>query len=336
MHSHIQKRIALLLEAGDGTDRASRLVDGVLITLISLNVAAIILESVESIRLQHASTLEAFEYFSVAVFSLEYVLRTWSITCTSNPQFQHPFFGRLRYMFTFGALVDLIAILPFYLGFFFSLDLRFLRALRIIRILKISRYSETLSMILNVFKDEGQAFVAAFFLLFVLLILTSSGIYLIEGEVQPEAFGSIPAAMWWAMATLTTVGYGDVTPITPIGKLFGGCITIISIGTVALPAGILASGFTDQLRRNRETYNEEMAEALEDGFLTTHESDHLDEMREFLGLSEEDATLIYKASFRQHQEFEHLGLSADHPVCPQCHQLMKGNSPSDSSDIRIQ
>jgi len=317
MYSAVQKRITDLLEVGQNKDTASQLVDGLLIVFISLNVVAVVLESVNFLRETYYEPLLWFEYLSVGVFTIEYVLRVWSIPRSREEKFRNPITGRLRYMVTFMALVDLIAILPFFLGYFLSVDLRFLRAVRVIRILKISRYSSTLSMILNVFKEESHAFVAAFFLLFVLLILTSSGIYLIEGKIQPEAFGSIPAAMWWAMATLTTVGYGDVTPITPLGKLFGGCITIIGIGTVALPAGILASGFSEQLRRNRAAFSEEVSEALEDGVVSADEQIQLETMRETLGLSSEEADLILRNRVRHQQE--HLEtVEEDFVACPHC------------------
>lgn len=310
--NNLQTRIADLLEVGPVENAASQLVDGLLILLISLNVVAIVLESVDSIGVAYAEQFMWFEYFSVTAFSLEYLARVWSIPSSQQKRFQRPVAGRLRYMMTFGAIVDLVAIAPFFLSVFFNIDLRFLRVVRVIRILKISRYSSTLSMILEVFKEERHAFAAAFFLLLVLLVLTSSGIYLIEGEIQPEVFGSIPASMWWAMATLTTVGYGDVTPITPLGKLFGGCITIISIGTVALPAGILASGFTDQLRRAREIYNQEVAIALEDGEVTVDESRLLEARRESLGLTSEDAELIYRTFLRhQHETSRDKGNSVD-------------------------
>ena len=142
--------------------------------------------------------------------------------------------------------------------FFMSIDLRFLRVIRLLRIFKLTRYSGAMNLVLSVFKEEASAFFAAFFVLLMLLILASSGIYLLEHEVQPDNFGTIPDAMWWAMATLTTVGYGDVVPITPIGKLFGGFITIIGMGMVALPAGILASGFADQVHRRRTEYTEQI------------------------------------------------------------------------------
>jgi voltage-gated potassium channel len=191
-------------------------------------------------------------------------------------------------------------------------DLRFLRVVRLLRILKLTRYSATMQSILQVFRDESNAFVATFCMLLVILVLASSGIYVFEHQVQPEKFGSIPDAMWWAMATLTTVGYGDVTPITAWGKLFGGFITLVSIGVVALPAGILASGFTNLMQKNRNAYENKLAEALADGVVSEGEQDELEELRQRLDISLQDAADVYRIFLRNHPRSAHC--------CPHCQQ----------------
>jgi voltage-gated potassium channel len=147
---------------------------------------------------------------------------------------------------------------------FFSVDLRFLRALRLVRVFKLTRYSSSMTLLLKVLRDEAQSFGAAFFILIIVLIFASSGIYLFEHEVQPESFGNIPQAVWWSVSTLATVGYGDVIPFTVGGKIFGIVIMIIGIGIVALPAGILASAFSEQMRLRRVEYEELAQEILED------------------------------------------------------------------------
>lgn len=291
-------RIAQILQVSIGSDRASRLVDLFLIVLICLNVLAVVMDSVTSFSQRYRSHLDLFELFSVTVFTIEYLLRVWSAIDLEPHPSRHPFWSRLRYMCSPMALIDLLAILPFYLMVFINVDLRFLRVVRILRVFKLTRYSGAMSAILNVLQEESSSFLAAFFVLFILLILTSSGIYLLEQDVQPQAFGSIPDAMWWAMATLTTVGYGDVTPITAGGKFFGGCITIIGMGMVALPAGILASGFSDQLRRRREEYNLKLDEALSDGIITIDEEKELNQLRQQLDLNQDDAKLLWEAASR--------------------------------------
>jgi voltage-gated potassium channel len=188
------------------------------------------------------------------------------------------------------ALIDLAAIAPFYLQILLpGMDLRFLRVLRMLRILKITRYSLAMNVLLGVLHKEREAFIAVFTILIMVLIMVSCGIHLVEGHIQPEAFGSIPDSMWWALATLTTVGYGDVAPITPLGKIFGAMVMIIGIGIIALPAGILASSFSEILRRRQQEFRLSVKKAMEDGEISDAEAEELNKIREELNLSEEDS-----------------------------------------------
>ena len=267
----MRARICQILEPGRVDDQTGRWFDIFIVSLISLNIFAIIFGSVASIYERFANYFDLFELFSVAVFSIEYVLRIWSIVDHESGKYAAPLKGRLAFSLTPLAIVDLLAILPFYLGMFINLDLRFLRALRLLRIFKLTRYSPAMSLLLKVLRDEMQAFAAAFFILLVILVLASSGIYLFEHKAQPEAFSSIPQSIWWAVSTLTTVGYGDVTPITVGGKIFGTVIMVLGIGMVALPAGILASAFSEQVRLRRREYEVLAKEALRDGQITQQE-----------------------------------------------------------------
>ncbi|MDX1763847.1 MAG: ion transporter [bacterium] len=245
----VRKRTFRVLEKASGGDRLSRWVDLFLIALIMLNVVVVILETVAPLKSAYNVYFHYFDVISIAVFSLEYVLRVWA--CTENKRFRSPIFGRIRYMLTPMALVDLLAVLPFYL-MFMSFDSRFLRALRLfrlIRLVKIGRYSKSFKTFGNVLKAKKEELVINLFVIMVLLVIASSLMYHLEHERQPQAFSSIPAAMWWGVATLTTVGYGDVYPMTVVGKLLGAVIAILGIGTVALPTGILASGFAEEMSR---------------------------------------------------------------------------------------
>jgi voltage-gated potassium channel len=217
---------------------------------------------------------------------------------------------RVRYALRPIVLIDLLAVLPFYLGMFFNIDLRFLRALRIARVFKLTRYSPAFALLTRAIHQERHALSAAMFFLFITLIIASSGIYMFEHRAQPQAFGSIPAAVWWAIATLTTVGYGDVTPITIGGKAFGIGVMVIGVGMVALPTAILASAFSEQLRRRREEYQEMVDVALHDGIVTTAERSELERIRGRLGLSEADAERILRRELRN--------LLADKRDCPHC------------------
>ena len=287
-----RSRVWSLLEPAVENDNFSKIVDIFLVTLIFLNILMVILETVDFLYLKYAIFFKYFEYFSLTIFSLEYIARLWS--CVENKSKKESNKKtRIRYIFSFSAIIDAIAILPSLLAFIFpTVDLRFVRALRIFRLLKFSRYSNSINTLLIVLWDQRKSFGAAFFILFIVLIISSSGMYLVEKNVQPEKFGSIPQSMWWAIVTLTTVGYGDVYPITPLGQIFGSIIIILGIGTVALPAGILASAFTEHTRRNQQKYESKLKFVLSDNIIDKKERKELQELSERLNLSGEDIEAI--------------------------------------------
>ncbi len=249
MLKEIRKRIFVLLEAGEADDWGSRGVDIFLVCLICLNVVAVILESMPRLSDQYAAIFAPFEAASVAVFTVEYLLRLWICSESRLGKYQHPVLGRIRYFFSPLGLVDLLAILPFYLSMFLAIDLRFLRVFRLLRLIKLTRYSQAMETMGSVLYAQRQTLVMALFVMVVLMISAASALYLIEREVQPEAFASIPRAMWWALVTLTTVGYGDVTPITTFGRVVGGFVTLLGLAMYALPSGIIASGFVQEVRK---------------------------------------------------------------------------------------
>mgnify|MGYP001181695156 FL=1 len=289
----LRRKIYDVLEATENRTGLSSFIDIALVVLIVVNILSVVLESVESMNVRFGALFEYIEIFSVAVFTLEYMVRLW--VCPEDPIEGADPNPRLKHMRSPMAVIDILAILPFYLTYLFAIDLRFLRVLRLLRILKLTRYSSAMTMLLDVFKEEASAFFAGFFILMVLLILAASGAYLAEHQVQPVKFGSIPAAMWWSMATLTTVGYGDVTPVTVAGKVFGACVTIVGIGMAALPAGILANGLATQLNRKREVMAEEFRVALQDGKLDEHEKGAIEELRRDLGISVNVANTILES-----------------------------------------
>ena len=281
-----------MLEPAQDKDLASKIVDFFLLFLITLNVVSVILETVDSIYTRFEQLFSYSEYFSVLIFTIEYLIRLWSCV-TDKKKNQSNFNQRINYIFSFGAIIDAIAILPSLIAIFYpSIDLRFIRALRIVRLLKFSRYSGSINSLISVLWDQRRSFGAAFFLLFIALIIVSSGMYLVEKDIQPEKFGSIPQSMWWALVTLTTVGYGDVYPITPLGKLFGSISIILGIGTVALPAGIMASAFTEFTRRNQKTYEDKLKFMLKDDIIDKDEREELKILSEKLNLSDKDIGAI--------------------------------------------
>ena len=289
--SSFRKKTWVLLEPAKENDDLSKFVDIFLLVLIFLNVLMVILETVDDLFLHYYKLFRIFEYFSVFIFSLEYIGRIWS--CVEDKDYTNNFRVRIKYLLSFPSLIDLIAITPSLLAFFFpSVDLRFIRVLRILRFLKFSRYSSSINNLLTVIWNQRKSFGAAFFILFIMLIIASSGIYLVEKDAQPEKFGSIPQAMWWSIVTLTTVGYGDVYPITTLGRFFGSVIIILGIGTVALPSGILASAFSEHTRRSQNKYKQELENALRDNRIDKSERNQLNKLAESLNLSDEDIHII--------------------------------------------
>lgn len=256
--SGFRQRVWELLEVTEDADSGETQwdwVDVFLLVLIVLNVLAVILETVRSLQLRYGSAFWAFEVFSVAVFTIEYAARIWA--CTADPRYREPVAGRVRYVTSFMGVVDILAIAPFYVTLALpasTLDLRVLRVLRLMRfarVLKVGRYSESFDRLKRVMAarrgDLGVALVGVA----VILILASSAMYYVESAAQPEVFTSIPAAMWWGISALTTVGYGDIAPITPLGKFLGGIIQLLGIAVFALPAGIIAAGYEEESRRRR-------------------------------------------------------------------------------------
>lgn len=240
------------------------LVDVFLLGLIILSLLAVVFETVQGLYRPYRQAFHAFDIFTVVVFSLEYLLRVWA--CTVDPRYSDPVRGRLRYMASFYGIVDALAILPFYAIWYVPLafvDLRFLRVLRLMRfarVLKLGRYSEATDRLKAVFLSKRADLGVALFAVLITLVLASSVMYHVENVAQPEKFSSIPAAMWWGVSTLTTVGYGDIHPITPLGKLIAAVIQLMGIALFALPAGILASGYEDESIKRR---------ALNDGLCPT-------------------------------------------------------------------
>jgi voltage-gated potassium channel len=252
MNKKYKTRVFEILEASKAANLPSKVFDIFIIILISLNVLAVVLETVKSLKPNWGRFFEIFELISIIIFTVEYLLRLWS--CNSDKQYSGRILGRMKFTFTPLAIIDLVAILPFYLPMLIGVDLRFVRALRlfrIFRVFKFGRYSQSLRSIANMLRAKKEELVITGFTIFIMLIVVSSVIYYFEHEAQPEAFSSIPAAMWWGVASLTTVGYGDIYPVTAVGKFLAGVIAVLGIGLFALPAGIIASGFIEEFQKKK-------------------------------------------------------------------------------------
>jgi voltage-gated potassium channel len=250
---NFKKSIYKLVEKGSHGKKINLIFDYVIMSLIVLSIISIILESIKEIGTEFKLFLDWFDIFSVSVFSIEYLLRLY-VSDLTHPA-SNKFKSVLKFVFSTSGLIDLFAVLPFYLPLLIKIDLRFLRTLRLIRflrILKINRYTKSLNLIGAVLKDKKSELAVTGFVTLLLLVFSSFIMYNVEGDIQPEAFPNILAAFWWAVATLTTVGYGDVYPITGLGKFISGLIALMGIGVVALPTGIIGAGFIDRLKSDKK------------------------------------------------------------------------------------
>ena len=288
MYLKIQKRTSQLLSKGNVADKPSQYVDMILFILIVLNIAAVCLESVKHIGNEYKVAFNAFEFFSVVIFSIEYVLRVWSAPARNDLGDSTNIIKRMKYIFSFTGLIDFLAIIPSILPYFFGgLDLRGLRVLRLLRLLKISNYSSALEDFFSAIKADWRSFSAALYLMVIALFLSSALMYIAEHDSQPEKFSSIPETMWWGLITLTTVGYGDVSPVTPLGKIIGAFTAIMGVCTVALLTGIVASAFANQRAQKAAILEAEISQALSEGVISDDEAQKIEKLRKELNLSPE-------------------------------------------------
>lgn len=301
----------------DYETRFSRAINYFLILLIIGNAAAVLLESVNDIYQSYSVFFDLFEYFSILIFSIEYLLRFWSVA-EENP-FHSAWNNRLHWVKSGAALIDLLAILPAYINFWVPIDLRFLRILRLMRLLKLTRYFVSLQILLRVIEREKGSFQAVLFILSIMIVMAAACIYVVESKAQPDVFTSIPASMWWAVVTLTTVGYGDVTPITPLGRFLGALITILGVGLAALPAGILATGLTYELEQRKQNLELKFRELLQSSEIDLfNDQEKIESMRKEVGLTSEQTRNIIFQLLREQREEALKQEREQYAYCPHC------------------
>lgn len=308
-----RKQVYLALEQQQG-GRFAKVVNSVLIGLIVINVVAVVLATEPLIRQSIEPFFVYLETLTLVVFSIEFLLRIWSSVEDHSDRYRHPVWGRLRFILRPIILIDLLAIAPFYLSMFIGTDLVLLRVVRIILLFKFTRYSKSMSLMAAVVRHESGTLFSAFVILTVVIVFAAAGIYWLEGEEQPAAFGSIPRAIWWSTVTVTTVGYGDIVPLTLMGKVFGIFILLTGIAMAALPAGILASGFTAEINRRREQIRSAILAHLVDGLLLTKDREIIYRLCNDLGVPKTAANTMISELTHRHPD-SNKGLR-----CPHCHK----------------
>ncbi|MGN0471035.1 MAG: ion transporter [Acutalibacteraceae bacterium] len=257
MYRKIKQRIFEIIEVSKDGDKASKIFDICIMALIIINSVLVIAYTFD-IPLWLRKYFVYIEIFSVIIFTIEYLLRIYTADLL-YPELS-PVKSRLRYIFSFMAIIDLLTILPFYIPLIIPIDLRVLRMIRIVRLLrifKIHRYTSALSTILQVFKNKRHQLVSSIVVVFILMIIASVLMYNIENEAQPDVFDNVFSALWWAVATFTTVGYGDIYPVTVSGKILGSIIALLGIGLIAVPTGIISAGFMENIDKNKDNDNED-------------------------------------------------------------------------------
>ncbi|MBD8051493.1 ion transporter [Limnohabitans radicicola] len=295
-HLTLRHRLFLILRYASVKDRKAALAFSWLMTLMVLiNVVVVVLESVPEIDRHHQQAFAWFDAASILFFSIEYLLRVW--TAAENHRSGHASATRrrLHYMLGFHGLIDLIAILPFFLQSLLpGLDLRVLRVIRILRILKLSHYSTALEDLIASIYAERDSFISALYLLALTILIASCLMYYAEHRLQPAQFGTIPDAMWWAIVTITTVGYGDAVPVSVHGKFIGAVTALSGVFTVALLTGIVASAFATRVRRQEIEFTTEVEELVKDGHINAKEQRTIEHLRKEFGITEAHARAIVR------------------------------------------
>lgn len=285
----IQVRLFQILESEVKHDLSARFCSIFIATIVLLNIVAVVLGSVNTLYQRWSIYFDYFEWFSIILFSVEYLLRIWASGARFPLDQGNSWRGRKAYILSFYGLIDLAALAPYFLQVLIpGLDLRIVRAVRLIRVFKISHYSTAIEDLVQAIYDERRSFAATLYLLLITILITSSLMYFAENEAQPEKFASIPDAIYWAVITLTTVGYGDFTPVTWPGRVISLFTAFLGVCTVAILTGIVASAFANQMARRRVIFETELRKAFADGMISPQEDQTLDQLGRAFNLSPEE------------------------------------------------
>lgn len=290
------------------------LFDGFIVVWVVLSVIAVVLESVHSVHYVLNIEFIVLDAVAVCIFTVEYLLRLYA--CVENPGVKNALAGRLNHARQMGSIIDFLAIVPFFLEVFLHhlIDLRFLRVFRLMRLFKLTRYTGATHTLSVVIKREWPILGASAFVMLLLVILTASLGYLFEHEAQPDKFENIPQAIYWAVITLASVGYGDISPITPMGRIMTIILALLGIGIFAIPAALLSSAFSDQLRIERDTLKSELFQMMADGVIDEEEKATIYREAKRLHISEDEVERMIQRARQEHELKEDVSVLPLHKI----------------------
>ena len=288
--------------------------DTFIVIWVIVSVLAVILESVHGIHYLLNLEFIVLDAIAVGIFTLEYCLRMYC--CVEEPGFKRAVTGRLKMAKSTSSIIDILAIAPFFLEVFLHhlIDLRFMRVFRLLRLLKLSRYTGATQSLSKVIVREWPVMAASAFIMLLLVVMTASLGYLFEHEAQPDKFENIPQAIYWAVITLASVGYGDISPITPAGRAMTIVLALIGIGIFAIPAALLSSAFSDQLKRDREALVNTIYEMLADGHLDDKEVEYIRTESKRLHLTQEEIKLLIDKANRERELMDDVAVLPLHKI----------------------
>ena len=290
------------------------LYDSFIVVWVVISVLAVILESVHSIHYLLNMEFLILDAIAVSIFTFEYTLRMYC--CVEEPGYKKAVTGRLKMAKSTSSIIDLLAIAPFFLEVFLHhlIDLRFMRVFRLLRLLKLTRYTGATQSLMKVIAREWPVMAASAFIMLLLVVMTASLGYLFEHEAQPEKFENIPQSIYWAVITLASVGYGDISPVTPAGRAMTIVLALIGIGIFAIPAALLSSAFSDQLKSDREALVNKLFEMLADGNIDEEEALYIKTEAKRLHLSDEEVKLLIEKAKRERELMDDVAILPLHKI----------------------
>jgi voltage-gated potassium channel Kch len=308
-----QRVHALVFPSAYGGD-LHHLYDSFIVVWVVISVVAVILESVHSIHYLLNMEFLILDAIAVSIFTFEYCLRMYC--CVEEPGYKKAVSGRLKLAKSTSSVIDLLAIVPFFLEVFLHhlIDLRFMRVFRLLRLLKLTRYTGATQSLTKVITREWPVMAAAAFIMLLLVVMTASLGYLFEHEAQPEKFENIPQSIYWAVITLASVGYGDISPVTPAGRAMTIVLALIGIGIFAIPAALLSSAFSDQLKMDREALVNKLYEMLADGNIDDDEAEYIKHESKRLHLSDEEIKVMIEKAKRERELMEDVSILPLHKI----------------------